>query len=542
MIGVIACIFIIAVVAVSRLNASNNAQPTNPVAQVSSSTITATGAPTTDSATAATSATSATSVISVASAPPTRAAVVATLPPTNTRAPSKTFTPTDLPSAPPTNTRAPTQTPAPTQTYTSTPTDTPAQTLTPSRTPTSTLTPTNTLTPTPTTDAVTTQGFNLLNGPGPGYLDVFLVGPNQPASIIQRSDDNSWLKIRYYPNKDASVREGWIPATSLQVNISLVNVPVLSAVDLATIPVTNPCTAVVGDSVANGGAIFEIPDTGYVRTPMAPISSMIAQQYRALGVQDKDMKVFDRSVGATGISSANHPSYYGTPQYAQLKRDHCKFTVILPWINDLSPDSPDPAASAPNHGTQLLALVQKLLSLTEYGRIIVMNYYVGNPTPFALKSFATGFKPDVITAFNQQIAAICAGPLSAFPQVTCLNINTPFAGMGTSYVVGPMTREQINPQLVSSINDQELAMYNSWADGHPGGLMRGDGVHLSRPGKQALASFLVTNMRNLPDLKPYYGPTRTPTQTPVTPVGTQSSAATSAATTSVQEPSPTGVG
>ena len=497
--------------ALNRANPASQPTPTNQVAQVLSGTSTV-------SAMASAMATD------VATVSPTLSAPVATLPPTNTRAPSKTFTatamatnvatPTDLPGAPPTNTRAPTQTPAPTETDTIAPSSTPDQTLTPSRTSTSTPTPT------PAPDAITTQGFNLLNGPGPGFLDVFLVGPNTPASITQRTEDSGWLKIRYFPSKDSSAREGWIPATSLQINISLANVPVIGATELAAIPVTNPCTSVVGDSVANGGAIFEIPDTGYVRAPMAPISSMVAQQYRALGVLEKDMKVYDRSVGATGISSANHPSYYNTPQYAQLKRDHCKFTIILPWINDLSPDSPDPAASAPNHGAKLTSLVQKLLSLTEYGRIIVLNYYVGNPTAFALKNFATGFKPDVISAFNQQIAAVCAGPLSAYTQVTCLNLNSAFVGMGTSYVVGLMTREQINPQLVSSINDQELALYNNWADGHPGGLMRGDGVHLSRPGKQALASYLVTNMRNLPDLKPYYGPTRTPTVAGTVAAGT----------------------
>jgi len=523
LVGVIACIIVIAVAALARATPPTNAQPANQIAQVSGSTDT----PIPIASTA--SVTSAATTWQTLSAPP------ATLPPTNTRAPSKTFTPTDLPSVPPTNTHAPTQTLSPTETSTLAATETPSQTLTLTRTPTSTLTPS--LTP----DALTTQGFNLLNGPGPGYLDVFLVGPNTPASITQRTEDNTWLKIRYFPAKDQPAREGWIPATSLQINISLANVPVISTADIAAIPVTNPCTAVVGDSVANGGAIFEIPDTGYVRTPMAPISSMIAQQYRALGVQDKDMKVYDRSVGATGISSANHPSYYNTPQYAQLKRDHCKFTIVLPWINDLSPDSPDPAASAPDHGAKLAAFVQRLLALTEYGRIIVVNYYVGNPTPFALRSFATGFKPDVISAFNQQIAAICAGPLSAYPQVTCLNVNTAFAGMGTSYVVGPMTREQINPQLVSSINDQELKLYNNWADGHPGGLMRGDGVHLSRPGKQALASYLVTNMRALPDLKPYFGPTRTPTETPTVLSVTQP-AATGGATVSVSQASPTGAG
>ncbi len=427
-----------------------------------------------------------------------RSAALQGPPPTNTHARTPTST-AILPTAtiPPTNTRLPKGTTAPTGS--------------PTRT------PTLTLTATAIPDAMILNGFRLLNGPGYVYLPVILVGPNTPASIIQRNEDGTWVQVSYFPAKNQPARTGWIEARMLQINIDLSRIPVITADELAKIPTTNPCTDVIGDSVAAGGAVFEIPDTGYVRTPFAPVSRYIEARFRALGVTEKDMKVNNRTVGATGISSANHPSYYSTPQFAQLRNDHCKFTVILPWINDLSPESPDPAAAAPAHVAALAELVRRIATFTPMGRIIVLNYYPGNPSKFALTSFATGFKPNVIAAFNAQIAAACAGGALALLQVTCVDINEAFVGMGTSYVVGPMSRDEINKTLISGINAEELKLYNYWADGHPQGKFIGDGVHLGTAGKIALAAYLVPIMQRLPDLRPYQAPTRTPTPLSASP-------------------------
>lgn len=413
---------------------------------------------------------------------------------------------------PPTNTRARTPTSSavsPAATIPPTNTHIPRGTAAPTGSP--TRTPTLTLTATAIPDAVILNGFRLLNGPGYVYLPVILVGPNTPASIVQRNEDGTWVQVSYFPAKNQPARTGWIEAKMLQININLSNIPIISPDELAKLPTTNPCTDVVGDSVAAGGAVFEIPDTGYVRTPFAPVSRYLEARFRALGVSEKDMKVNNRTVGATGISSGNHPSYYTTPQYAQLRLDHCKFTVILPWINDLSPNIPDPQTAAPAHVAALAELVRRIAASTPMGRVLVLNYYPGNPSKFALTSFATGFKPNVIAAFNAQIAAACAGGTLALLQVTCVDINEAFSGMGISYVVGPMSRDEINKTLISGINADELKLYNYWADGHPEGKFIGDGVHLGTAGKVALAAYLVPIMQRLPDLRPYQAPTWTPT-------------------------------
>ena len=49
------------------------------------------------------------------------------------------------------------------------------------------------------------------------------------------------------------------------------------------------------------------------------------------------MVAYDRGASNTGINTPNHPSYFKTLAYSNLLEDHCKFTVIMPWYNDITP-------------------------------------------------------------------------------------------------------------------------------------------------------------------------------------------------------------
>src|SRR5262249_45560305 len=61
------------------------------------------------------------------------------------------------------------------------------------------------------------------------------------------------------------------------------------------------CVSVVGDSVAHGDAVFEVPGMGYFEAQLAPVSAFIEQQYRQRG--NSTMLVYNRSASAVGISS-----------------------------------------------------------------------------------------------------------------------------------------------------------------------------------------------------------------------------------------------
>ncbi len=417
--------------------------------------------------------------------------------PTNT----STFTPT--PTATPSATATTTATSTATNTATAMPTDTVTPTTTasptPTRTPTATQTPSTTASATPVPDAVVSQsgGVVLRTGPGAIYFSVTSVRAGSFLNVVARTSDGAWLKVRFRNF------EGWVMAAALQINVELDKVPITSPAEIAEIPATRPCVSVVGDSIAKGGAIFEIPGIGYARALMKSVATTIEETFRLRGITN--MRAFDRSASATGISAARYPSYINTPEAADLRRDRCKFTVIMPWINDLT-SGVDPASAAPRHMERLAELVQILVTANPQGRILVMNYYPGSPTQFSLSGFASGFTPAAVTIFNQQMALACGGgALSRFQQVTCVDANLAVAGMGVSYVVGPTTRSEMESYLIAPINAEETQWLNYYQSINPNGLLYGDGVHLSPLGKATIANYLVTIMQSLPDLRPTMG-------------------------------------
>jgi hypothetical protein len=231
---------------------------------------------------------------------------------------------------------------------------------------------------------------------------------------------------------------------------------------------------VVGDSVAQGEAVFEIPGTGFARAKMAPVGTFLAAQYRQRG--NNDMQVRNRTASATSISSDKHTSYLNTVEYAQLLQDNCRYTLILPWINDLT-TSTDTTSSAANHVFALSNLAATLVRVNPGGRILILTYYQGAPAPFALSTFASGFTPDRVNAYNAQIGAACASGALALRLVSCINIGPAFAGV--PYLVGPTSRQELEASLVAPLTPEEGGLVNYFFGQNPAGLLVGDGVHLS---------------------------------------------------------------
>ncbi len=276
-----------------------------------------------------------------------------------------------------------------------------------------------------------------------------------------------------------------IPPTSTPVPPTPTLKPTRRFVPTST---SSQCVDVVGDSVAHGDAVFEIPQTGYAKAQLAPISAYMQYQYGQRGL--KNVKVLNRSVSATGISAGNYPSYFGTVEYATLLQDKCRYVVIIPWINDLS-SGIDAGTAAGNHVAALGRLVQALVQADSGGKILVVNYYQGSAAPFALGSFASGFTPGNIAAFNQQIAAACAGGALALGQVACVDSNAALGGLGLAQVIGPTSLQDLQNGLAVPLSPDEQNMVNFYFSAHPDGMLVGDGVHLSGVGKAALANYLV---------------------------------------------------
>lgn len=252
-------------------------------------------------------------------------------------------------------------------------------------------------------------------------------------------------------------------------------------------PTAQRCISVVGDSVAHGDAVFEIPGTGYFNAQLAPVSAFIQQLYTQRG---DSMKVYNRSVSAVGISSPRYPSYFGTVEYAQLLKDGCQYTVILAWLNDLSSDI-ETTTAAYNHAQSLGSLVKAVLNATPSTTVIVLNYYNAVAAPFALNTFAPGFTPGNVGMFNQQMTTECIAGVLKSPRVRCVDSNS--FGIG-SFVMGTATMNDLLTILTQPVTAEAQALLNAYFGANPSGVVIGDGVHLSNAGKAQLASQLVPLM------------------------------------------------
>jgi hypothetical protein len=269
----------------------------------------------------------------------------------------------------------------------------------------------------------------------------------------------------------------------------------------ATIPPTltftpgppNPCISLVGDSVTHGGVTYEVPATGYIVGLTTPLSVYLERALRER--QINDLKVYDRGASHTGISSGNHPSYFETDAYKALLRDRCRYTMIMPWINDISPKIAHSVA-APRHARALIGLVRQLQEINPQGRVIVLDYFYGAVAPFAEETWASGMKPEYVELFNREIGLSCnAGTLSGMSHISCVNIEDAFDGMGTNYVIKSINRQELFDTLIAPLNATQQAWLDQFFAVYPDGALVGDGVHLSAAGKTALASFLVNMLR-----------------------------------------------
>ncbi len=401
-----------------------------------------------------------------------------------------TLTPTALP---------PTPTPRPTYTTTPTPTVAPSATPTPGTvtlvssrsaviapevTPGAMPTfPTSTPTAPPLKGVVASEaGLMLRSAPNTSasVLSVFLQGVE--VSIVARSDDKQWVKVTYQG------QEGWLAAEFLTLSGDLNGVPVDGpATDIKPGP-PQPCVSVVGDSLAYGEVIFELPTVGFIKAKLAPFSQYIERQLTLHGISG--LTVTDRSYPGIGISSAKHTSYYDIPAYPALLQDHCAYTLVLPWVNDLS-SGEDPITAAPEHAAKMVDLVHRLVSNTPQGKLLIVNYYQGAPAAFSI-GMANGFTPAAIQMFNEEITKLCTtGELSKFPQVLCIDSQSVFAEIGTAYVIGPVSRSEMESLLIKPLDPNEQEMLDFYTKTKPNGQLIGDGIHLNSIGKTVLAAYLT---------------------------------------------------
>lgn len=251
------------------------------------------------------------------------------------------------------------------------------------------------------------------------------------------------------------------------------------------------CVSIASDSNGYGHVSFLVPDPDKPSPPVAityitPIAVPLQQHLDALGLDYLEVRDQSLSAGGLTIESAN---YLESGQYAQLKRDRCKFVVITPFYPDVAVDLATPDYYVDN----LEWLVQGITAASPGSRLLVLNYYQTHRADFSVSNSGRGLREERLQAFNDALAAACQSPgsLGGVPQVECVDIQPWFEDLDPAHVLGETTLEEFEASLHRE--NGYTVLITDYFDRHPDGTIIGDGIHLSPAGRDRLAEG-VANM------------------------------------------------
>lgn len=317
-------------------------------------------------------------------------------------------------------------------------------------------------------------------GPSYTFPTLFQVSPFEPVIPIAVSSDEQWVYIEYQQQYGwiASSYLNFLPDGLTQFDISQIPVP--------TLPVEN-CITLVGDSVPHGEVVYKIEGHAFVILRNTPLSVILQEHLHQNGLDY--LSLHDRSANKAFLSTLGWFPYFETPEYQALLNDTCRFTVVMPWMNDLSVERPDNASA---YVEDLTAMVTDLHQRSPETKIIILGYYYGQRADF-VSIYAPGHTAENITLFNDLIFDACQpeGRLGQIPHVFCMETASLFNDLKNRHVVIGGTRQEILSSLYEPIPEEVLPYFEVFWDQNPQGWIIGDGVHLSELGKNILADALI---------------------------------------------------
>lgn len=328
-------------------------------------------------------------------------------------------------------------------------------------------------------------------GPGLAYSFAHQIAPDTTVTLLALSGDRQWV-LSIEDN-----RYGWLPLNKL-VAPSIDTLPILNTPPAPERPPEDRCISIVGDSVPAGEVVFLVPGHGFPVVKTRPISNVLQAVLNAHGLEH--IEVRDRSVGASYLSEEGEIWYRETEAYAQLLNDRCRHIVIMPWVNDLIIVRDNRAEA---HIEVLIRFVEDLIATSPDSHILVMGYYYGQPESF-VPGYDTGsVSEENIESFNQALAAACAsdGPLGSLPSVNCMPTRNLFDEMETNHVVKEHTQIEFYAVVDGELSPDVASFFEVYWRENPEGLVYGDGMHLSEPGKVVLVDALLDKILEVdPDL------------------------------------------
>ncbi len=259
------------------------------------------------------------------------------------------------------------------------------------------------------------------------------------------------------------------------------------------------CVAVVGDSVAYGTLVFEVPGFGFFVARTQPISAALQDTLDAAGY---DLEVRDYSVPASYLSPEGSLVYATTDEYMALLEDGCQYVVINAFINDLTlrkvedGDGEDAELKAMENAAENVDVLADFIGALAFARpdvqIALVAYYHGQPATF-VPEYAGDIINLHVPVFNEAIFEACVegGRFQKLAEVTCLDVDAVFAEMDNTHVVTDVGQSLFYAILVEPVIGQAGDAFRIYWEQNPTAVVHGDGMHLSEAGKAALVGVVV---------------------------------------------------
>jgi hypothetical protein len=156
-------------------------------------------------------------------------------------------------------------------------------------------------------------------------------------------------------------------------------------------------------------------------------------------------------------------------------------------------------ASPEMYTSQLPPLIGGLIQKNPHTTVFVLSHYQTARADFTATNNGFGMTVDRINAFNARLAQVCqpTGSLGRIPQVICLDTQSFFAGLGTSYLLTDIDKDQFKT-LIYGPSGFRPKVEQFFAD-HPDGHVIGDGIHLGLPGRIRLMHSLAQLISRMSD-------------------------------------------
>jgi hypothetical protein len=250
------------------------------------------------------------------------------------------------------------------------------------------------------------------------------------------------------------------------------------------------CILIVGDSVAYGTLVVEIPTVGFAVVRTKPFSLYLDELLRI--TEAIHFGIYDLTVEAKSLAGPD--PYTLTAEYQKAVSTYCRFVLVFPWLNDLG----NPAFTAqPELYVQPLAqFVGGLLEGKPESRAVVMGYYRMQPAPFAAATYGGGVSDDHILRLNAALAAACAegGALAQVGAVTYFDTQAALMTLGEPYTLGALSSVDFYASLYQPLPAPDASLFEVYWRDNPTGQVNADGVHLTGAAKNLLANALYQHL------------------------------------------------